>query len=332
MSDEETEAREETHSPPRRVRPLDAALGLAVLAAVSYWMLMWAGEAAVHGRKTEMVPDLSGTSVAAALDRLSPLGLGLIQEGNEFDSSVPVGSILRQNPAPGAVVREGRIVRVVISQGGRTVLVPALIGLPLRNAEMLLRQNQLLLGEASSAYSLRQDKGTVLAQDPKAESGVERQSMVNVVISAGSPPEGILLMPDFRRKNVDTVYSWASHSDVRVLISSDPASLFSYGAVLSQNPEPDSVLAPGTTVSILVSGKLSSAEIQSSQVRTYHYEIPQMGTEVLVRIVMLDKYGEHELFSGMRPGGSKIDLPLDAAPGSRLKIFLNGILVQEKSL
>ncbi len=317
---------------PPRVSRLEMAVGAAALLLVSYWAFNTAMKAAVHSRKTAVVPDLKGKSLSAALDLFSPLGLGLSKEGTEFDASVPIGSILRQYPAPGTVVREGRIIRVVVSEGGRTALTPTLIGLQLRNAEMLLRQNDLLLGEASSAYSLRQEKGTVLAQDPKPESSVEQKSPVNVVVSAGPPPEGVRLMPDFARKSVDEVHRWLTDTGIKATIANDSSSLFPYGIVLSQTPEPDSVLSPATAVSFVVSGKLSASDLKSSEVRTFHYEVPQNGAEALqVRIVAVDRYGEHELFNGTRPGGAQLSLPIETAGDAKIKIYLNGTLIEEKT-
>lgn len=317
---------------PARASRWEMAAGVAALLLFSYWAFNFAMSAAVHSRKTSVVPDLKGRSVSAAMDALSPLGLGMSKEGTEFDASVPVGSIIRQSPAAGTIVREGRIIRVAVSEGGRTALTPSLIGLQLRNAEMLLRQNELLLGEASSAYSLRQEKGTVLAQDPKPESSVEQKSLVNVVVSAGPPPEGVRLMPDFARKSVDEVRRWLSETGIKATITNDSSSLFPYGIILSQTPDPDSVIAQGSAVSFVVSGKLSDAELKSSEVRTFHYEIPQGGAEApLVRIVAIDRYGEHELFNGRRPGGSQLALPIETAGDAKLKIYLNGTLIEERT-
>ena len=106
------------------VRWWEAALALIGLGVLLFFMLQWAIEGAVHSRKTQVVPDLEGKSLAAALDILSPLHLGLEKAGTDFNASVPIESVLRQNPPGGTVVREDKIIRVVISQGGETVFVP----------------------------------------------------------------------------------------------------------------------------------------------------------------------------------------------------------------
>ncbi len=306
-----------------------AAVAVALL-AFAYFSLNWGMEGLIHSRHTQTVPDLKGRSIAAALDQLAPLSLGLRKTGVEFNASVPISSVLRQDPPAGTVVREGKTVRVVVSQGGQTVLAPSIVGLPLRNAEMMLRQSQLALGEVSESYSLKQDKGMVLSQDPKAEASVERDALVNLVVSGGAPPAGVALMPDFLRKTLDEAQSWAAGAGVKLEVKTDATSLFPSGTVLTQTPAADAVLSPDAKVQLLVSGRKGAAPTVSA--KTFKYELPQSGSESQVRIVVTDKYGERELFNGVRKPGTKIEVPVQETGGARVKIYMNGILVEERDL
>jgi len=312
------------------VRTLEVAAVSAALLAFAYFALNWGLEGVIHSRRTQTVPDLKSRSIAAALDQLAPLNLGLRKTGVEFNASVPISSVLRQDPPAGTVVREGKTIRVVVAQGGQTVLAPAVVGLPLRNAEMMLRQAQLALGEVSESYSLKQDKGMVLAQDPKAESSVEQDALVNLVVSGGAPPAGVALMPDFLRKNVEEAHSWAAGSGAKLEIKIDSTSLFPNGTVMTQTPAPDTVLSPDAKVQLLVSGRKGAAPTVAA--KTFKYELPQSGSESQVRIVVIDKYGERELFNGVRKPGTKIEVPVQETGEARVKIYMNGILVEERDL
>ncbi|MEK7389946.1 MAG: PASTA domain-containing protein [Elusimicrobiota bacterium] len=312
------------------VKKLEVVAVMAAVAGFAYFALNWGLEGVIHSRKTQIVPDLKGRSIAAALDQLAPLSLGLRKSGVEFDAAVPISSVLRQEPPAGTVVREGKTIRVIVSQGGQTVLTPGVIGLPQRNAEMMLRQSQLSLGDVSEAYSLKQDKGLIVSQDPKAESSVERDSLVNLVISAGSPPAGLSLMPDFLRKNVGEANTWAAGAGVHLGIKTDPSSLLPNGTVLTQTPAADAVLSPGAEVQLLVSGHKGAAPVVAAKM--FKYELPQSGSESQVRIVVVDKYGERELFNGLRKPGTKIEAPLQETGGAHVKIYMNGILVEERDL
>ena len=137
-------------------------------------------------------------------------------------------------------------------------------------------------------------------------------------------------MPDFQRKTLDMVTAWAVGAGVKVDVKSDPKSLFPGGTVLTQNPVPDAALTPDAAVEVTVSGRKGAAP--SAAAKMFRYELSQGGSDSQVRIVILDKYGERELFNGLRQPGSKIEVPVQAAGGARVKIYLNGILVEEQDL
>ncbi len=315
-----------------KVRPWEtAAAGVALLIAILF-LLQWGIEGVIHNRKTQVMPDLKGGSITAALDRLAPIELGLRKESAEFNNGVPIGSILRQDPPAGTVVREGKIVRVVVSQGGETELTPAIVGLPLRNAEMLLHQSQLGLGKVSESYSLRLDKGVVISQDPKAEASVGRNSLINVTVSGGAPPPEVSLMPDLLRKHIEEAQAWAGVAGAVLTVQKDMGSPFAYGTILSQEPAPDASLVAKAQVSVVISGREVKPGENGLAATHFHYELPPGGSESLVRIAVSDKYGERELFNGLRRPGAKIDIPVQESGGAHVRIFLNGILVDERDL
>jgi serine/threonine-protein kinase len=295
---------------------------------LTYFSFSWTMQTVIHHRKEVIVPDVKGKSSVNALQLLSENDLAMRIGGYEFNDGVPIATVLRQHPAAGTTVREGKIITVVFSQGGESVFVPNLIGLPLRNAELFLRQRQLLLGEVSESYSLKADKGTVLSQDPKPEISVGKSQMVSVVVSAGNPPSGINLMPDFRQKKADDAYAWAASAGLNINIMEDASSLFPRGTIIDQSPAPDTVVSQESRINLTVSARSVSAEPELE----YHvrYEAPQSGVQRHIRIVSVSKSGDKEIFNGLRDPGSKIDLTIPFGSADKVRIFVNGILVEER--
>ncbi|MEK7383829.1 MAG: hypothetical protein AAB262_11170, partial [Elusimicrobiota bacterium] len=123
----------------------------------------------------------------------------------------------------------------------------------------------------------------------------------------------------------------AAGAGVTLEVKSDSFSLFPNGTVMTQFPFPDAVLSGEEKVIVTVSGRKASAPALASS-KTFRYELPQSGSDSQVRIVMVDKYGERELFNGLRKPGSKIEVPVQSAGGARVKIYQNGILVEERDL
>ena len=303
-------------------------LGLFFL---SYFLFSWAMETVIHNRKEVIVPDICGKSAATGLQLLSENNLAMKIGGYEFNDSVPIGTVLRQVPSPGVTVREGKIIKAVFSQGGESVFIPALIGLPLRNAELFLRQRSLLLGEVSESYSLKAEKGMVLSQDPKPDSSVSKNTMVQAVVSAGPPPAGIIIMPDFRQKKTDDAYQWSAQSKINFSVIEDATSLFPSGTVIDQSPPPDTVVSPDSKITLTTSTrKVTGFDAAGGGEFRVHYEVSQGGSQRHIRIVVMGHSGDREIFNGLRDPGSKIDFAVPQAGADKLRIFVNGILVEER--
>ena len=307
-----------------------AGVALALF-LLTYFLFSWTMDTVIHSRKEVIVPDIQGKSAANALQLISEGDLAMKISGYEFNDSVPISTVLRQVPPAGATVREGKIVKVVFSQGGESVFIPNLIGLPLRNAELLLRQRQLLLGEVSESYSLKAEKGTVLSQEPKAETSVSKNTMVAVVVSAGEPPAGIALMPDFRQRKLGETYQWASDNKLKVETIEDPSSLFPGGTIIDQVPAADTVVSAGSVVTLTASSRKSAAGQEEKEFRI-PYVVPQSGAQRHIRVVAVGKQGDREIFNGLREPGSKIDLAVPYGGADKVRIFVNGILVEEREV
>lgn len=301
-----------------------------VLFFLTYFLFSWTMETVIHDRKEVIVPDISGKSSVNALQALSVINLAMKIGGYEFNEAVPIGTVLRQVPDAGSTVREGKIVRVVFSQGGESVFTPNLMGLPLRNAELLLRQRQLVLGEVSESYSLKAEKGTVLFQDPKPELSVSKNTMVQVAVSAGLPPAGIVMMPDFRQKKSDEAQQWAAQNSLVLGVAEDSNSLFPGGTIIDQDPPPDTVVSAGAKVTLTVSSRKGAAGAEREF--RVHYEVSQSGAQRHIRVVALGKSGDREIFNGLRDPGSKIDFSVPYAGAEKIRIFVNGILVEERPI
>lgn len=333
-----TEKKPENESGAKSVKdiPLDwkffAKIGglLFSLMIATYFFFNLSMESVVHHRKEVIIPDIKGKSALKAMEILSENSLAIQIQGFEFNDSVPIGTVLRQTPQSGIMAREGRIVKVVFSQGGESVFTPNLIGLPLRNADLLLRQRQLTLGEVTESYSLKFEKGSVINQEPKAEVGVAKGSMVNLIVSAGAPPSGIILMPDFRQKKIDIFEKWAADNALKYERVDDSNSVFPKDTIIDQSPESDTVVSADAKIRITVSARNSpEAADKEFQIK---YQVSQSGSQRHIRIVALSKTGDRELFNGLRDPGSRVELSLPYGSAEKIRIFVNGILVEERQI
>ena len=299
------------------------------LGAIAFVSFDWALSALVHSRKEVQVPDITNKQVSAALDLLEGPKLALRKIGAEFDAKLPAGTIIRQLPAAGTTIREGKVVRVWISQGSQNIPVPDLVSLPLRNAELLLRQSSLSVGSKETAYSLTAEKGTIISQEPAAGELLNKGQAVNLVVSSGLPPSTMTLVPDFRHKKLADVNLWASAENIQVAIKEDKNSLFPNGTIIQQNPEPDTEIAPQSTIVITVSTRPLQ---ENEKMHHIHYELPQGKNDNRVKIILQDSIGEREILNETKQPGSKIDINVPYGGQATFRIYVDGILVREKEM
>ncbi|WP_424244466.1 serine/threonine-protein kinase [Elusimicrobium posterum] len=236
---------------------------------------------------------------------------------------------MRQLPSAGTIVREGRVIRVWISQSEEDVTLPVLTGMTLRNAQLLARQSGLLVGTVETSYSNEYDKGMVMDQTPKPAEMVKRNSIVNLIVSNGAPPSDIILMPEFRLKKLTEASRWASSNEVEIEIIEEPESAYPYGTITAQAPAADTEVKAGETIQITVSHRKVEGEEKTYRV---HYEMAQGKKSSNLRIVLIDKDGEKDVMNEMKKPGSKIDIDVPYGGEAKIRIYVDGILVREREV
>lgn len=289
----------------------------------------WVMGALIHTRKEVTVPDLTKKPVSQALDLLAQQNLAAKQAGVEFAQEVPPGSVLRQIPSAGSTVREGRVIRLWLSQGDEMVFVPNTVGSPLREAQLAIRKAGLNVTKVENAYSLTYEKGQIISQQPAADSMVQKGTSVVLVSSNGMPPASVILVPNFKGKKLAQATLWGSKQDVNLIIKEDPESVFPNGIVADQHPQADSQVPPGSNVEITVSRRATADNEKSYHL---HYELPQGKKESMVRVNITDLTGETDILNEMRQPGSKIDLEIPFTGAATVRVFVDGILVREREV
>lgn len=305
---------------------------LLVLAALAFmWFTFdWAVGAIIHSRKTVIVPNLMGRSVSEAVSLVSPLGLGILKEGEQFDKTSPAGTILRQNPAKDMTVREGRLIRITVSQGGETLYVPDLIGQPMRQAQILLQNSGLTIGEVERKPSLRFEKDAVMATDPPARAVTSKGALIGVTVSEGPPAADTTLMPDFIGRLLPEVRRWAQAHQVSVAVRDETNVSRSAGEILQQVPTADTPVRAGDSLTLVVnSGDISQTPAGS---RRIYFEVPPGSSDRDIRVMVIDEAGEKEVYRKAHAPGSRLDLVVQPQGRARARIFVNGIMAEEQEL
>jgi beta-lactam-binding protein with PASTA domain len=198
-----------------------------------------------------VVPSLAGKTVNDATAVLFQSGLNLrVEEARRPDPKVPAGQILSQDPEAGARTRRERSVKVWVSAGPRSTIVPTLLGDSDRAAQLRLQQEGLELAGISEVRSGEYPSDAVIAQNPEPKSSAPKVAVLVNRAERGAT----YVMPDLIGVNGDRAADLLRARAFRVAVVGDhPYPGVPAGIVLRQNPQAGFQIAPGEPISLEVS-------------------------------------------------------------------------------
>ena len=191
------------------------------------------------GPEIRAVPDVIGAELPVAIRQLEELDLEVVEGEQRYSDTVPAGRVMAVEPSVGEQVRPGDRVTVVVSKGRAPIEVPALIGLPLDQAQAQLAQ----LGLVALVQEVENDApaGQVLVQDPAPGAGVEEGATVTLQVSKGPPTKPV---PHVEGRPC---------GQARQILEQEGFEVSSIGnrRVRTQIPSPGTGLPPGSEVTII---------------------------------------------------------------------------------
>ena len=235
----------------RRVWNIGRFLVLVAALFATYGLFFLAGLRVTTRAREVTLPDLHGKSVAEARTALSQLGVEIqIDEPRRPDRTVPADHILSQDPAAGQVIRRQRAVRVKVSEGNRDAVVPVVLNLPERTAEVALAADRVAIGYRAEVRTSAYGVGVVIGQDPP--SG-DRAASVNLLVNRAEATVS-LVVPDLIGTLASRAVEALRAQNVRVAITNEvPYPGLPPGVVVKQTPQAGYKIPGNDTITLEVS-------------------------------------------------------------------------------
>lgn len=189
-----------------------------------------------HGEELTML-DVRNRSYAEAKKILLDLGFKAVAIDTLENTELSPETVVDQQPSPGAAVKRGRVVRLVITSGERFFPMPNLVGKVLKAAQLELDRHHLDVGSISEEFSSDKPRGVVTRQSIRPGLMVSSRDMLELVVSKGSPPSQ-LEVPDLFGMNLEEAKAAIRKTGFKIgtirYISNDE--LVAY-TVIGQHPE-----------------------------------------------------------------------------------------------
>ncbi|MFQ6113858.1 MAG: PASTA domain-containing protein [bacterium] len=139
------------------------------------------------------VPNVTAKRFETAKEILEKHGLKVVKGGEKYDSELPFGYVVSQNPRANRKVKRGRRVYLTTSLGEREIEVPNLIGLSETNAEESLKSLGLRLGEREYEYVPNEPPEVVISQSKAPKSLVRAGTTIDITVSLGQVQENVIV-------------------------------------------------------------------------------------------------------------------------------------------
>ncbi|MCU1361141.1 MAG: putative serine/threonine protein kinase [Ilumatobacteraceae bacterium] len=138
------------------------------------------------GPAPRVMPDVTNLAVSDATAQLEALSFTVVQAPDEFSDTVPIGGVVRQDPATGTTLPIGSSVTIVASKGTEFVTIPPLADLTLQQASDALTAAGLVLGQVkgdpAGVNILAESNGVSIGADAVFPRGT------TIDLTFGQPP------------------------------------------------------------------------------------------------------------------------------------------------
>jgi len=280
--------------------------------------------AAVQGEEQTMVPDVRGKDVVSALLELQDKELYPRIQLRYSQSANDRGLIMEQDPPVGTVVKAGRRIRLVVSQGAIVNITENYVG---RNINEVRMDLQALFTSSTSApllsfkepfmyeYSL-EPAGTILQQQPRPGTSIAGPTVLEFVISRGQENAPIRT-PVLAGLSIEDALSEIGRTGVNFSFSLRPTNEGERnGIVVSQDPQAQTSIPQNTRVNLVVAfaESLNNGDVTG----LFKYNVPRNPYPISMELLALLPSGERRLLISVAYQGGEFTVPYQLPVGSLL--------------
>jgi len=193
------------------------------------------------------IPEVAGQTVEGAKETLTAAGLKVNpelkqQNSDEYKKNTVIGT----DPKAGTEVERDSTVTLVVSKGPETVKVPNVVGQDEEAAKAALE------AEGFTVQTVRQastgPEGKVFKMSPKANTERPKGSVVRIYIPAEATE-----LPNVVGQTLEDARATLEGANFKVKVQEQPSNTVPQGNVISMSPPANTRLAPGRTVTLVVS-------------------------------------------------------------------------------
>ena len=289
----------------------------------------------VRGAEQTMVPDVQGRDLTSALLDLQVKELYPRVLLRFTQTSADKGLVLEQNPRPGTIVKAGRRIQLVVSQGAMINTVENFLG---RNVDEVRMEIQTLVGAQGGApgniavpqlitlkeplmYEFSEEPaGTILQQRPEPGTNISGPTMLELVVSRGLE-NTMIKLPALLGLSIEDCLEQIGRTGIDFSFSLRPFRVGDKpGTVVVQNPAGDTLVDLNTRVALTVS--VPENLPQNEVFGLFKYNMAKNPCPLLIRLESITPDGERHRLLSVQYAGGPLAVPYHQPAGSVLVLSM----------
>ena len=239
-----------TTPPPAAEPPGKSRRGRIALIVILALALVGGATAFILGTRNTgvTIPTVNGQPADMARQVLKSAGFE-VTDDQRYDLTVPLGQVVRTDPAGGKKADRGSTVTMIVSKGQETGTVPDVSGMTWDVARQTLEDADFP-ARKTEASDKDVPSGQVISQSPDGGSTQPKGTQVTVTISTGPR---IVTVPDLSLVRKDVAIARLENAKLVADVRERESSQRGPGLVIGQDPTRGTKVDEGSTVTIFVS-------------------------------------------------------------------------------
>lgn len=336
----ETRKKEKKENFIKKHKVLSSIIGIILLFVIAFGITYYV--MTVGRLKDVQIPNLVGLSVEEAKAKLAESNLvyELMQE--EYDAEVPLGYIISQEPAfvENYKIKEKNVIKVVVSKGQKTVIVPKVVGEEKNKAIEILEALEIKV-EVKEEYSQKLQAGYVISQDIAENTKIKAGETVTITVSKGIE---MVEVPNLIGKTEEEAKKAIEEAGLKLntVINAEDTSKDD-GTILKQSLDAGSSVEKDSTITITVNqiAKLISGTVKVNLKSLINYtdetEVDNTTGETVVKepgkVKLKIVVGDDTIFSESRKKNeTDITASFSGKGTVTVKVYVDDVLKSTKTL
>ncbi len=289
----------------------------------------------IKSEDTVIVPSLEGKDVVYALELLTELELNTKVKGSEYTADIPKNYVVFQEPPPGAEIKKGRDVKIILSKGPQTVSMPNLLNLSVQQANIILEEYGICQGELSRTYNKKVEKDHIIAQVPSQGTMISRGGCVDFLISIGLQPQAFK-MPDLIGLTLEDALQ--SIEAVKLVIGEIKSSYYSNkprNIIVKQAPLSGHRVIAASLVSLSINRESKktrpSQPYERTAINLFRYRLDNGFLKQHIRVSLNSAGFTNDLFDDYVKAGEEIWLIIPGDSEATLFLYKNDKLIKTQT-